>query len=299
MPDPVMLQTEGCTIRSALALFTAELDRAGVAEPGGDVRRLLAALLGTSAAALIGAPEQELDARQLQALRAQVARRAAREPVSRILGVREFYGRPFAISPATLDPRPDSETLVSVALDIAAREGWDREPLNILDVGTGSGCLLVTMLCELPLAQGTGTDISLAALEMARANAASLGVAGRAAFVSADALENVTGPVQLMVANPPYIRSSDIAGLEREVSRFDPLAALDGGADGLSIYRRMASRIHEVVPDGWFVCEVGHDQAEAVTNLLAAEVRGNVTPQIDVHLDLAGHRRCVAMRTRG
>jgi release factor glutamine methyltransferase len=299
MPDTVMIQTEGSTVRSALALFTAELDRAGVAEPGGDVRRLLAALLGTSAAALIGAPEQELDARQLQALRAQVARRAAREPVSRILGVREFYGRPFAISPATLDPRPDSETLVSVALDIAAREGWDREPLNILDVGTGSGCLLVTMLCELPLAQGTGTDISMAALEMARANAARLGVAGRAAFVSADALENVTGPVQLMVANPPYIRSSDIAGLEREVSRFDPLAALDGGADGLSIYRRMASRIHEVVPDGWFVCEVGHDQADVVTNLLAAEVRGNVTPQIDVHLDLAGHRRCVAMRTRG
>ncbi len=299
MPDPVMLQAEGSTVRAALALFTAELDRAGVAEPGGDVRRLLAAVLGMSAAALLGAPEQTLNAGQLQALRAYVARRAAREPVARILGVREFYGRPFAISPATLDPRPDSETLISVALDIAAREGWDREPLDILDVGTGSGCLLVTLLCELPQARGTGTDISIPALEMARANAVRLGVAGRATFVAADALENSTAPVQLMVTNPPYIRTLDIAGLEPEVGRFDPPAALDGGPDGLSVYRRIAPRIREVVPDGWFVCEVGHDQADAVANLLAAEFRGNMTPQMSVHLDLAGHRRCVAMRTRG
>ncbi len=300
MPDPVMLQAaEGCTVRSALARFTAELERTGVAEPGGDVRRLLSGVLGLSGAALLAAPERELDAAQLLALRAQVARRAAREPVSRILGTREFYGRPFALSPATLDPRPDSETLVSVALEMVAREGWDREPLDILDVGTGSGCLLVTLLCELPSARGTGTDISTAALAVARENAIRLGVADRAMFAPADMLENQTGAVQLMVANPPYVRTGDIAGLEPEVGRFDPRAALDGGADGLDIYRRMAPRIHAVVPDGWVVCEVGHDQADAVANLLAAEFRGNVTPLIDIHLDLAGHRRCVAMRTRG
>jgi release factor glutamine methyltransferase len=102
-----------------------------------------------------------------------------------------------------------------------------------------------------------------------------------------------------MVTNPPYIRTLDIVDLEPEVGRFDPLAALDGGADGLSIYRRIAPRIHDVVPDGWFVCEVGHDQADAVASLLAAEFRGEMTPRMDVHLDLAGHRRCVAMRTRG
>jgi release factor glutamine methyltransferase len=295
-----MLQApEALTVRSALALFTAELERAGVAEPGGDIRRLLSGVLGMSGAALLGAPERALDAAQLEVLRTHVARRAAREPVSRILGVREFYGRPFAISPATLDPRPDSETLISVALEVAAREGWDKEPVDILDVGTGSGCLLVTLLCELPRARGTGTDISTAALATARANAARLGVEGRATFAPADALENQTGAVQLMVTNPPYVRTSDIAGLEPEVGRFDPRAALDGGADGLSIYRRMAPRIHAVVPNGWFVCEVGHDQADAVGHLLAADYRGEMTPRIDIHLDLAGHRRCVAMRTRG
>ncbi len=284
------------TVRSAVSLFTAELARAGIEDAGGDVRRLMAAVLDVTAAAILGAPERALGAEQLDTLRRYVARRALHEPVSRILGERHFYGRPFSISSATLDPRPESETIVSVALDLVRSGGLRGEQLRILDVGTGSGCLLVTLLCELPNAVGTGTDICEAALEVARANALRHGVADRAGWLRTDGLENVAGPFHLVVANPPYVRTSEIADLELEVRAFDPLAALDGGPDGLAVYRRIAPRISAVLPAGWFICEVGHDQAREVAALLRA-VSG--AAQICTHRDLAGRQRCVAMKTRG
>ena len=170
--------------------------------------------------------------------------------------------------------------------------------MRILDVGTGSGCLLTTLLCELPDATGIGTDISQDALRTASDNAQRLGVAARAAWKIADALENIEGPFDILVCNPPYIRSADIAELEPEVRDFDPRAALDGGSDGLAIYRRMAPRIPALVPNGWAVFEVGYDQAEAVADLLASAT-GDRNPQsLSLHLDVAGKRRCVAWGTR-
>ena len=156
-------------------------------------------------AEIIARPERRLAADEQARLEASVARRCAREPVSRILGEREFYGRRFALSSATLDPRPDSETLIEAALGIAAREGWRERSIRILDVGTGTGCLLLTLLAELPLATGVGTDISGEALQTAARNAASLGVAERVQFARADALGGVDGPFDLVVSNPPYI----------------------------------------------------------------------------------------------
>src|SRR5262249_33095260 len=152
-------------------------------------------------------------------------------------------------------------------------EGWEgQQGLRLIDVGTGSGCLLVTLLCELAGAHGTGTDLSPAALEVARANAERLQVADRASWLMADALETISGPFHMLVSNPPYVRTSDIAHLEPEVCCFDPLSALDGGADGLALYRRLAAPIAKVVPGGWSILEVGYDQADAVAAILAEAI---------------------------
>ena len=286
------------TVQSALAEATRTLKRAGVEHAGTDARRLLAAVLGLSSAQLLASPEAKLNAKQADAFARYLARRMAREPVSRILGEREFYGRTFKLSPATLDPRPDSETLIEVTLGFVDEARLRTAPIRILDVGTGSGCLLTTLLCELPNATGIGTDISQDALHTASDNAQRLGVAARAAWRVADALDNIEGPFDILVCNPPYIRSAVIAKLEPEVRNFDPRAALDGGDDGLAIYRRMAPRIPMIVPNGWAVFEVGYDQAEAVADMLASATGDRNPQRLSLHTDVAGKRRCVAWKTR-
>jgi release factor glutamine methyltransferase len=286
------------TLGAALRQATLDLQRAGIDDPGNDARRLLAAVLGLSGAQVLSQPERSLDPEQSELIGRCVARRRNREPVSRILGEREFYGRSFAISPATLDPRPDSETLIEAALGFARREGWLSAPLRLLDVGTGSGCLLLTLLCELPNAVGVGTDIGEAALEVARDNARRLGVEPRAQWLVRDALEGGDDRFQILISNPPYVRTGDIARLEPEVRCFDPWSALDGGDDGLHFFRRLAARIPSVIPDGWIVLEVGHDQADAVADLLASTMSGIKSDNIEFCRDATGRRRCVAVRTR-
>jgi release factor glutamine methyltransferase len=287
------------TVAAAMRQWATALARAGIEDAGTDVRRLVVAVLDVPAARLLGSPDRVLSASELATLSDHVARRARREPVSRILGQRDFYGRSFLLSPATLDPRPDSETLIEAALGLVGEEGWDPSGLRLLDVGTGTGCLLLTLLSELPLARGIGTDIDEAALDVARANAARLGVADRASWLTADALESVGGIFHILVSNPPYVRTGDIAGLEPEVREYDPATALDGGVDGFELYRRLARRIAAVVPHGWAILEVGYDQADAVV----AIIRHGVAPAealVDVRIisDVAGKRRCVAVKTR-
>ena len=286
------------TVRDVVRTSTQELQRAGVEDASGDARRLAGVVLGLTAAELLGHPERALSAAEAQELQAYVDRRCKREPVSRILGTRDFYGRSFAISPATLDPRPDSETLIEAVLDLVRTERRTSQPLHLIDIGTGSGCLLITLLCELPLAIGLGTDVSGAALEVARANAQRLGVADRATWLVADALEGIAGRFDILIANPPYIRSGDIAELEPEVRDFDPVLALDGGVDGMNLYRRIATGIPTVVSDGWAVLEVGHDQADAVGTLLALELGATGRECVRFYPDVTGRRRCVAMRTQ-
>lgn len=288
---PGLGQTLGEAVRSSQRVLNA----AGVEDAGRDARLLLAAATGLATLEIIARPERRLLAEEQARLQQMLERRCAREPVSRILGAREFYGRRFALSSATLDPRPDSETLIEAALDIAEREGWRARPIRILDIGTGSGCLLLTLLAELPLAGGLGTDISAAALETAALNAVSLGVAERASFARRDALAGIDEAFDLVVSNPPYIPSGDIGELSKEVREYDPRPALDGGPDGLDIYRKIIADLYRV-GRGWVIFEVGAGQADAVALLLQQAFVKTRQAEVARHSDLGGHTRCVAMQ---
>ncbi len=224
------------------------------------------------------------------------ARRIAREPVSRILGFREFWGRRFAIGPAVLDPRPDTETLIEAALALLG-EAHHPGPLRILDLGTGSGCILLTLLAEMPQAWGIGADISSQALGWARLNAERMGVASRAAFVQSDWGETFAGPFSLILANPPYIEDASIDALDDEVRCYDPQIALNGGADGLSAYRCIIADCMRLATDGtWVMLEVGIGQASRVTGLFV-EAGWIVEPELHrVFQDLSGIDRVVAIK---
>lgn len=284
----------GLVLREAIARLGRVLAEAGIEDPARDARYLVLGALGLSGMDLLRAPERRLGDDEGRRISAIAQRRVAREPVSRILGERGFFGRTFAVTPATLDPRPCTETVIEAVLEIAQAEGWREAPLRILDIGTGTGALLLTLLAELPGAHGVGTDISDGALATAKANAVRLGLADRVEFLNRNGLDGVDGRFDVLVSNPPYIPSGDIAGLDPEVRDFDPRAALDGGADGLVFYRAFATGAKRVVPNGWVFVEVGAGQAEDVARLFSA---GGGT-EVRLWRDLGGHTRCVAMKTQ-
>lgn len=283
--------------RMRQAFAEAELE-----SPELDVRRLLCAVGGIDAAALVTAPERPLGA-AASALNDAMARRLAREPVSRIVGERAFHKHTFLISSATLDPRPETETLVEAVLDLLKAEGSAGTPRRLLDIGTGSGCILLSLLAELPLATGIGTDISERALDVAAANARRLGVSERVqwqlvprAQSEAEAVYRSLGGVDVIVSNPPYIPTRDIAGLLPEVRSFDPIAALDGGEDGLDLYRQIARLAPLLLRDGWLAVEIGAGQAGDACRILAG-LTGSER-ELRSWNDLGGIVRCVAARIR-
>lgn len=248
--------------------------------------------------AVAGIANSRHEARLLHALAAgdgvrlagYVRRRVAHEPYSRIRGAREFWSLDFALSPDTLDPRPDSETLIEAALAALPDR---RAPLRVVDLGTGTGALLLALLSEYPDAVGLGVDILPGAVATAVRNAATLGLANRAQFVAGDWAEANLGAADVILANPPYISSSEIVALPPEVVRFDPRCALDGGNDGVTAYRVLAPVVQRTLkPDGWAFFELGDGQAEAVARIMtAAGLRVAGTRR-----DLAGCERCLAIR---
>jgi release factor glutamine methyltransferase len=257
----------GVTRGEALKALRARLAGAGI-DDAADARLLLCAAAGLNRMDLIGAPETVVGEEALQRLAFMAARRVAGEPVSRILSTREFWGLPLAISPDVLDPRPDTETLVeAVAKELAHKRD---APLRILDLGAGSGAILCALLKEFSASVGVAVDLSLPAAAQARANLAACGFAMRASVVVGCWGEALRGPFDIVVSNPPYIVSRDIAGLQREVRDYDPHLALDGGLDGLDAYRAIALRLRPLLgQSGRLFVEVGAGQAGDVAAILA------------------------------
>ncbi len=284
----------GARISEAVILVGAALAEAGLDAPSHEARALIRAALSMTGAELLLADQRILKKQDAQRISAFVARRSAREPLSRIVGEREFYGRKFSLSPATLDPRADSETVIEAVMELIADAGWEQRALRVLDVGTGSGALLLTLLAELPNASGVGTDISDDALRVASDNAKRLGVTERARFINhsmLDGLAHAEGTFDVLVSNPPYIASAEINGLQPEVRLHDPIVALDGGADGLDALRAIASGLRRAIPKGIAVIEFGFGQKASCKQIL----EGEGFEMLRFWVDLEGHTRCVAV----
>jgi release factor glutamine methyltransferase len=266
---------------------------AGLDAPALDARLLIGHALGLDHAGLAAAAARPLAPEEIGRIDKLAARRLAREPVARILQMKEFWGLPIAVTPAVLVPRPESETVVEAALAALGGRAARMRPLRIADLGAGSGALLLALLSELPHASGVGTDRDPRALATARANAERLGLGARAGFVAGDYGTALAGGFDLVIANPPYVRTKDIESLAPEVRDFDPRCALDGGRDGLAAYRAIAADAHRLLAfAALLVVEVGAGQARAVADLFqCAGLRVE-----SVARDLAGTARAVALR---
>lgn len=262
------------------------LREAGIETPALDARLLVQGALDYDAGQLALAHDEALSHAAAMRLADYAAQRLKHKPVSRIFGSRGFYGRDFIINERVLDPRPDSETLIEVALAHLP----DGAAARLLDLGTGSGCLLLTLLAERPALTGMGADVSAQALDVARANAAALGLADRADFIESDWLKNITGTYEMIVSNPPYLGPGEIEWLARDVADYDPHLALYGGSDGLDPYRHLCRNAAAfLVQDGWLVFEIGALQARAVRGFMQEAGFSNIA----VQQDLAGRDRVV------
>jgi release factor glutamine methyltransferase len=279
------------SIESARRTLTSLFRSHGIDTPELDARLLTGAVLQLDLTGLMSAAKRALTPDEAAQLAQFADRRIKGEPVARIIGEKEFWGLPLQLSTDTLVPRPDTETIVEAALACLAEAGPLTRPLRIADLGTGSGAILLALLHELPNANGIATDINFPALQTAKRNAERTGLAHRAQFVRCDYASALAGGFDLIVSNPPYIPSADIAALDIEVREHDPLRALDGGADGYDAYRVIAPEAARLLRnDGVLVVEVGHDQSETVAALMDAA--GLALPWAP-KTDLGGIRRAV------
>jgi release factor glutamine methyltransferase len=259
----------GVTLAGAQVLLAQNFRRVGIDSPEADARALICAALRLSRTQLIAQCDRVLESGELTDVTGVAARRLKREPVSRIIGEKEFWSLPLKVTPDVLVPRPETETIVEAALDEIDRVGARADSLRILDIGTGSGALLLALLKELPNATGVGTDISTAALLVARRNAERLTFSTRCVFVACNIAEPLSGPFDLIVSNPPYIARAGIAALDPEVRDFEPKLALDGGADGLHAYRGISAAAPALLrPRGRLIMELGIGQERPVRGLM-------------------------------
>jgi release factor glutamine methyltransferase len=275
--------------QAALVAATRALQAARIEGAPGDARVLLAAAMQVPRDRLTLHLGDDLDAVAAARFDAMIARRMAREPVAKIIGRRAFWGRSFEVTADVLDPRPETECLIAEALR-------GPVPARLLDLGTGSGIIAVTLLAEWPVAQGVATDISAAALEVAGRNAARHGVGARLDLCRSDWFAQVTGGFDLIVSNPPYIAAAEMADLSPEVRGHDPQAALTDGADGLSAYRRIAAGAGaHLRPGGRIAMEIGWQQGAQVRDILCAAGFA----EVGVLPDLDGRERVVLGRWPG
>jgi release factor glutamine methyltransferase len=282
-----MILTVLGTIGSTIIQVADALAQSGFDEARRRARRLAAAALDLSPAEVLARTDRVITNDEGERVAAMLRRTLAHEPLSRILGAREFWGLDFLLSPDTLDPRPETETIVEAMLARVSERG---RAYRFLDLGTGTGCLLLALLSEYPAATGIGVDLASGAVDTASRNAERLGLRSRAEFVVGDWGKRLDEAFDVIVANPPYIASGELAALPPEVRDYDPSLALDGGADGVAAYRAIAAELPRLlVPGGFFACEIGAGQESAVAGIISAAglVISNVLP------DLAGIPRCV------
>ena len=275
---------------------TTALEHANIENAEFLARHILCEVTGLTPAQLLLQAEAAIGPDALHWFKAFLKRTCAHEPLSRITGTKEFHGRTFKLNEATLDPRPDSETLIEAVIEIAKEQdakGWEKKAFRFIDIGTGTGCLAITLLAIFPNARALATDIEDKALEAARQNASDQGVLDRLQLSNKKSLEEIEGPFDLLISNPPYIPTPEISALAPEVREHDPIKALDGGPDGLDVYRQIAKRLKTVIPQGWAVFEVGASQAHDVLDIFQKiQIGGH-----RLWKDLSSHTRCVAVRT--
>ncbi len=273
------------TVGRALRAGTGALRRAGVPDAAGDARRLIAHALQIGADRVTLALDDPLPDHAAELFSIYMDDRLHRRPVSQIIGHRLFWGRSFRVTRDVLDPRPETETLVALALAGSFA--------RVLDLGTGSGAIAVSLLAERPTAEGVATDVSPAALAVARQNAQALAVADRLVFTQADWFDGVAGRFDLIVSNPPYIAAAEMADLQPEVRDWEPHLALTPGGDGLDAYRRIAAGVsNHLTPGGRVLVEIGATQGPAVAGLFRAAGLADVA----VLQDLDGRDRVIAAR---
>ena len=278
------------SIASARRAVAATFRERGLGSPELDARLLVAYALGVDHPALIRQSSRVLRQAEIDHIAALAARRLGGEPVARILGSKEFWSLPFMVTPAVLVPRPETETLVEAALQVLQARA--AGPVQIADLGTGSGALLLALLHECGSAQGVGTDLSPAAVEVARENARRLGLSSRATFVTCDFGAALGAAFDLIVSNPPYVADREWARLDPEVRNDDPKLALSGGEDGLAAYRRIAADVRRLTaPGARIIVELGAGMADAVAAIFRAAglvIRGT-------HPDLNGTARALIL----
>jgi release factor glutamine methyltransferase len=273
------------TLSDYLRDIEKRLSAAGIDNPKLDAQLLVGHVLTLDRTQMFAQAQRMLSADEIKHIDALIERRLKHEPVARIIGEREFWGLPFGLNEATLEPRPDSETLTEAALKHA------KNAARILDLGTGTGCLLLSLLHELPNATGLGIDIAPRAVEQAQKNAERLELDDRAIFKTSNWLEGITGRFDLIISNPPYIPANDIPNLMPDVREFDPRAALDGGKDGLDVYRLLIPQLSNFLnPEGLVIFEVGQGQVQRVSEMFKSAGFQNVS----IRNDLGGTARCVA-----
>ena len=280
----------GATLAEVLAAARRQLADGGIADAAQDARALVSGILKLSPTAILTEGARVLGAAEQAAVDAAVARRVAREPVHRILGHRAFSRLDLALSPETLEPRPDTEVLVDTLVPYARKILAETGGCRILDLGTGTGAICLALLDLVPGATGVGADLSAGALETARRNADLNGVADRFEAVESDWFAAVTGAFDIIVSNPPYIVRSVVGTLDDEVRLFDPILALDGGEDGLDAYRAIAAGAGDHLRENGLVAyEIGYDQKDAVTAIM----RENGFARIEAVADLGGNDRAL------
>jgi release factor glutamine methyltransferase len=278
------------TIASLLRHARQSLEQAGVSSATLDSRLLLQDATGLNHASIIATSDMPVTPHQKNVFQSHIALRLTHQPVSKILGHREFFGRRFAVNGDVLDPRPDTETIVELCLAHLAPD----QDFSFIDLGSGSGAIGITLACERPRSRGTCTDISDAALAVTRQNAIALGVGDRLTTLHSNWLTNVTGRFDLIVSNPPYIAHDGIPNLEPDVRDHDPHLALDGGHDGLDCYRAIAATsAPNLAPQGMIVIEIGAGQAIHITEIF----RKQGFRLTDQKRDLGGHVRPLMFST--